>query len=451
MPRSKNAGAFLNLNEEQYKEFFRLSKTPCGIVREIPQDSDVLTKAMSIGLADVRVRKSKNGSRAAIGFAKDLPDILKPLSSDVKKKTYRKLKKFSEKLGNLVLVYGMIDFDSLYKMFREIYRETLSGEEIYRGVYWYARINDQVNTAYDSEGKSYVCAYQLDMKSIFADLEKYADHLDYVMFPAAEIRRMAGDIGARSKWLCILFLKLRSRFGFSESMASTLVEEVFTAAMNGDPLSAVLDIIFRQMEKSVELVDLCDLWECMTAFMLETELPMLKGRSRIQYAEETGKSPWETGMFEEIEFGGDAKELPMHGFPQEIQETMYRACSFADRQDMEQLWRYQEKEKIQSEEFLCLLAEAHTTGCEFGRAEKLIRKLKRSSLRGKRAADVLMARLDDGMDVMDDMDDDFYPWYTEEQATKIVPYVREKPKIGRNDPCPCGSGKKYKKCCGKNQ
>ena len=23
------------------------------------------------------------------------------------------------------------------------------------------------------------------------------------------------------------------------------------------------------------------------------------------------------------------------------------------------------------------------------------------------------------------------------------------PKVGRNDPCPCGSGKKYKKCCGK--
>ena len=25
---------------------------------------------------------------------------------------------------------------------------------------------------------------------------------------------------------------------------------------------------------------------------------------------------------------------------------------------------------------------------------------------------------------------------------------RETPKVGRNDPCPCGSGKKYKKCCG---
>ncbi|MBQ6907461.1 MAG: SEC-C domain-containing protein, partial [Clostridia bacterium] len=25
---------------------------------------------------------------------------------------------------------------------------------------------------------------------------------------------------------------------------------------------------------------------------------------------------------------------------------------------------------------------------------------------------------------------------------------RTEAKIGRNDPCPCGSGKKYKKCCG---
>ena len=30
------------------------------------------------------------------------------------------------------------------------------------------------------------------------------------------------------------------------------------------------------------------------------------------------------------------------------------------------------------------------------------------------------------------------------------PYVRKEAKIGRNDPCPCGSGKKYKQCCGRN-
>ena len=34
------------------------------------------------------------------------------------------------------------------------------------------------------------------------------------------------------------------------------------------------------------------------------------------------------------------------------------------------------------------------------------------------------------------------------EPTKQAPVQRQTPKVGRNDPCPCGSGKKYKKCCG---
>ncbi|HWO18122.1 MAG TPA: preprotein translocase subunit SecA [Kofleriaceae bacterium] len=36
-------------------------------------------------------------------------------------------------------------------------------------------------------------------------------------------------------------------------------------------------------------------------------------------------------------------------------------------------------------------------------------------------------------------------------AEKAEPVRRERPKVGRNDPCPCGSGKKYKKCHGKDE
>jgi preprotein translocase subunit SecA len=35
------------------------------------------------------------------------------------------------------------------------------------------------------------------------------------------------------------------------------------------------------------------------------------------------------------------------------------------------------------------------------------------------------------------------------QAAKPQTIRRDVPKVGRNDPCPCGSGKKYKQCCGK--
>lgn len=31
---------------------------------------------------------------------------------------------------------------------------------------------------------------------------------------------------------------------------------------------------------------------------------------------------------------------------------------------------------------------------------------------------------------------------------RIGPVVRAAPKVGRNEPCPCGSGKKFKRCCG---
>ncbi len=41
-------------------------------------------------------------------------------------------------------------------------------------------------------------------------------------------------------------------------------------------------------------------------------------------------------------------------------------------------------------------------------------------------------------------------WYfTDGVAVPPKQFVRTSPKIGRNDPCPCNSGKKYKKCCGR--
>ncbi len=48
-------------------------------------------------------------------------------------------------------------------------------------------------------------------------------------------------------------------------------------------------------------------------------------------------------------------------------------------------------------------------------------------------------------------------WYYSDKKSRVQttaakakgPVVRSGPKVGRNDPCPCGSGKKFKKCCGK--
>jgi preprotein translocase subunit SecA len=35
------------------------------------------------------------------------------------------------------------------------------------------------------------------------------------------------------------------------------------------------------------------------------------------------------------------------------------------------------------------------------------------------------------------------------EPARVTQVKRQGSKVGRNDPCPCGSGKKYKRCCGK--
>lgn len=56
------------------------------------------------------------------------------------------------------------------------------------------------------------------------------------------------------------------------------------------------------------------------------------------------------------------------------------------------------------------------------------------------------AEEDAGVEAKDDADE----WdggYGYDEMPFPETYVRPEPKVGRNDPCPCGSGKKYKKCC----
>ena len=66
----------------------------------------------------------------------------------------------------------------------------------------------------------------------------------------------------------------------------------------------------------------------------------------------------------------------------------------------------------------------------------------------------LPERTDDDIEEIFSDEDDMFE--DEDDMFEKIPYshhpdtyVRESPKIGRNDPCHCGSGKKYKKCCGK--
>lgn len=46
-----------------------------------------------------------------------------------------------------------------------------------------------------------------------------------------------------------------------------------------------------------------------------------------------------------------------------------------------------------------------------------------------------------------DEEDELDETWQDYRPSPVETYIREEPRVGRNDPCPCGSGKKYKKCC----
>lgn len=106
--------------------------------------------------------RKKDGCRVKICFASDLESILKALQES--EEVYRWLQSCSDKLESLILVYGLIEMDVLYDMFCHIYKEKISQTDFRRFVYWHARFNDRIQTAFTADGQSYAAAVQMDLK-----------------------------------------------------------------------------------------------------------------------------------------------------------------------------------------------------------------------------------------------------------------------------------------------
>ena len=110
-----------------------------------------------------------------------------------------------------------------------------------------------------------------------------------------------------------------------------------------------------------------------------------------------------------------------------------------------------------NEELKFILAEMHEMNGNFKEAKKILLEIKLGSKKEDYMVEKLISLMNERIKT------DCYQTYPEENlknyTNNVVPFPIKKNtntnakvkevKIGRNDPCPCGSGKKYKNCCGK--
>ena len=415
--------------------------------KRIPQKSkyrNMLIKALSLGLVDfVSEEKCQK-----LCFASDVEQFIGVVDTTTKKRTYKALSDYDNKMGKLMQVYGLIELENLYMIYKKMYDVNIDKEDFFRYVYWHSRFNDMVNTAYQLDGTCYVAQKEIEAQNVLEQIGKYSQDLPYVVYSRQEIERMAGDLCNRSEWVDIFYTTLHYQLGMNEFQAQNGLVGIIIAIFNGYTLNEIIQILEEQSNKEWDVEVAVELWLVLLGLMVELELPMLKGRSRMQYAEEQKCSVWTLGMLDGPVGNIHTKQCHMYQFPIEVQEWMYEVYHCGVEEQINKLLSYKEQNHVCSEEYFYLLADGCIMLGQKKIARKLIEQLKSSSSQGRRVATHLETRLHERYDVADDED-----WFEKEwmeKQTMQQPYVRSAPKIGRNEQCPCGSGKKYKKCCGKN-
>lgn len=435
-------------DEKEYAELKTWMRYPQGVVTKKLKNMNTLVKAFAMGLADFNIVEEIG----EISFATDIRNYIDTVDAKTKKTVYSLLNKFDDRMGKIIQVYGVIELESLYLIYKKLYDNHIEKEDFLRIIYWHCRLNDFMDTIYQMDGTAYAASKELDAKKAILKIQDYSRELPYMEYSRKEISFKAEDLANRSDWLDILYTTLHYRMGMHPYEAQDLLIRIIGAVMSGDTLNQIMQTLQKVSAQMKNISISTEIWTVISGIMLDLELPMLKGRSRVQYAEEMKCFPWSVGMIDESEQTTNSKEKQMYQFPLEIQQWMYELAVSGDEQVLKCLLEYKEQHQICSEEYIYLLATSCITFGETDIAEKLIRQLKRSSTSGKKEARELELLLQQRNEVVDCDDEwlDELDWNLAPYEPVPQPYVRTAAKIGRNDPCPCGSGKKYKKCCGRN-
>ena len=479
------------LTKDEYDELVKWMKSPSGTVIKNFQNRNMIVKLLTLGLGDYTEKKDA----IEISLASDIEKYVGILDSKTLKKVYKELDKLDDRVGKLLQIYCFTDLEGLYEIYTKTYKETIDKKDFFRFIYCHASFNGLIETGHTPDGTNYVAAPMVDSEAILDKWEFYGRNLSYKLYSADTIDYMTSNLANRNKFIDSFFSILYNHLDMELEVAEEYLYETVESIANGDTIDEIMErLVFVNKDKMT--ISICsNMWKTLSGLMLNLELPMLKGRSRWDYACEKSCSPWFLGMVSEnVKKIRNTKERHMYQFPTEIQELMDDTLDIDD--SSEKLLDYKKKHHICSEEYLYLLIGKWIFAEKDEKIIKeLIEELKKSSPAGKRAAKLSEAlqqefaldkefidKLPDDFDIDDDfgilndfeIDDDSddsnilripnnfgtpdnfdmpetfdSDWL--DKAIAKQPYVRPQPKIGRNDPCPCGSGKKYKKCCGRGK
>ena len=174
---------------------------------------------------------------------------------------------------------------------------------------------------------------------------------------------------------------------------------------------------------------------------------MLHGYSRMEYERVIGKNAFDTGVFAADRIRDEiAQETSLRNMPVKIQEEIYRAFYENREPDRpKELEKIRKKISVDNDELNCLTAMCYMGAGKYSKANSMLEK------NADRTEDESVYAMLDMMGGQIERMSSYYMDYAQNwdpftgMGMEVdMPYQRESKKIGRNDPCPCGSGKNIK-------
>lgn len=331
---------------------------------------------------------------AEMHLASDLKEYIDVLDQKTEDEIYTKIETFDDRVGRLMQLYCVIELEELYKIYKKTYDPKQGKKEFFRYVYWRGRMNDLLNTYQEPDGTAYVAMHGMDIHKIIEKREIYAKDLPFNEFPEWEINELTDNIANRAEAINILFVMLQEQFRMPEQETSEILFNTIISVMSGDTLDVIVENIKIRVNKTWTPDIYAEMWSMISDLMIELELPILKARSRDEYAMEQDMSPWSIGMLPDKENFKNTKQQHLYEFPRSIQERLYNIESTGMKEDIDKLFAYKEEKRICSEEFLYMLSSSCIVYGYIKEARSLIKELKNSSTAGKKIAKLLEIEID---------------------------------------------------------
>ncbi len=424
------------LDAEEFQGLLRFCERPEGSLASGTEELAV-DKYMVLGLMEVHIAEDPKGKTASYALAQGAGTVIDLLRDRDWGMICRKIRQDGGKILDCLQAYGIMEIDACHDMCRDIWGLDLEREDFFRLLYWYGRFNGYIRTLEREGGPRYAMLSEINVEKSMAHFFQIDEEIGYRKILGKELaRRQEGMIWAEECWaLYIEYMK--NVVGLEDEELSLWMEEQRLDALCGatatDLIENVCDVFPPEVSASW-----VELWLAVMDICMDAGLFVLKGYSRNGYKELTGKRPASLPVFRKrLSKDQISWDTHIYQMPEEIQYRLYETyrISFIQRAQvqMEDILNALPEGNL---ELSYMLALCQMAGGSYRQAQDTVRKVQEA---------YAAAAGDPSLSALSEMIRE------REQKSLGATYRRGIPKIGRNDPCPCGSGKKYKKCCGKKE